>query len=124
MYLIFVNWLNVQLRCVLYSIVGLFGYGVYSFLKDYTEVYYDTVIDTQLCQMGPEFMDAGARFYHKLLQKNIAIRNLNQDNSYTASGNLHFGLRQKSLPLTIRKSYFEKRLEEFKQSKPGDVPVV
>lgn len=97
---------------------------MYSFLKDYTEVYYDTVIDTQLCQMGPEFMDAGARFYHKLLQKNIAIRNLNQDNSYTASGNEHFGLRQKRLPLTIRKSYFDKRLEEFKQTKPGDVPVV
>lgn len=104
----------------------MFGYGVYSFLKDYTEVYYDTAIDKQLCQMGPEFVDAGARFYQKLLQKNIAVRNLNQDNSYTASGNLHFGLRQKSLPLTIRKSYFEQQLEEFKktQSLPNDVPVV
>lgn len=105
-----------QLRMVLYSILGMFGYGVYSFLTDYTQVYYDACVDKELCDVGPEFMEAGVRFYDKLLRKNIAIRNLVDDNSYTVKGNEQTLLRQKSLPLTIRKSYFEMRLEELKNN--------
>lgn len=118
------------LRLVLYSILSLFGYGVYSFLTDYTEVCYDTSIDKQLCDVGPEFVEAGVRFYQKLLQKNVAIRNLSQDNSYTVTGNQNFGLRQRSMPLTLRKSYFELRLNELNAANPvvtnsggGGVPV-
>lgn len=100
----------------MYSILGMFGYGLYSFLTDYTQVYYDTAVDKELCEAGPEFMDAGVRFYDKLLKKNIAVRNLLGDNSYTVMGNEKYLLRQKSLPLTIRKSYFELRLDELKKS--------
>lgn len=79
-------------------------------------MYYDAYVDKELCDVGPEFMEAGVRFYDKLLRKNIAIRNLTNDNSYTVKGNEQIVLRQKSLPLTIRKSYFEMRLEELKSN--------
>lgn len=74
---------------------------------------FDAGVDKELCDVGPEFMDAGVRFYDKLLRKNIAIRNLIGDQCYTAKGNEHSLLRQKTLPLTIRKSYFEMRLDEL-----------
>lgn len=101
---------------MLYSILGMFGYGTYSFLSDFTQVSYDADVDKELCDVGPEFMDAGVRFYDKLLRKNIAIRNLMGDNSYTVKGNEHSALRQRTLPLTIRKSYFEMRLDELKKA--------
>lgn len=55
----------------------------------------------------------GVSFYEKLLKKNIALRNLIGGNIYTALGNENFFLRQKSLPLTIRKSFFEMKRKEF-----------
>lgn len=33
--------------------MGLFGYGVYSFLTDYTQVYYETKADKELAEIGP-----------------------------------------------------------------------
>lgn len=111
------------MRCVLYSILGFFGFGIWSFLKDFTQVYYDTQVDKELCKAGPEMIDAGIRFYDKLLKKNIAIRGLTGDDTYTVKGNENFLLRQKSLPLTVRKSYFEMRKKELEQSEEETVAV-
>lgn len=111
------------MRMVLYGILALFGVGLYSFATDFTEVYYDTSIDKQLCDVGPEFVEAGVRFYGKLLQKNAAIRHLSNDYGYAVSGNVNFGLRQKSMPLTVRKSYFEQRLGDLNNVEPVGVPV-
>lgn len=104
------------MRSVLYGILSMFGFGLYTFMTDFTEVWYDTSIDKQMCDVGPEFVEAGVRFYQKALQKNVAIRNLSNDTSYTVSGNEDFGVRQKSMPLTVRKSYFELRLSELQKS--------
>lgn len=97
----------------MYSLVGLFGFGVYSFLTDFTEIQYETIVDKKLCEFGPEFIAAGVSFYDKLLKKNIAIRNLVGEDLYTANGNDKYLLRQKSLPLTMRKSYFQMKLDEL-----------
>lgn len=104
------------MRGMLYTILGLFGFGVWSFLKDFTQVYYDTQVDKHLCSVGPEIIDAGIRFYDKLLKKNIAIRGLTGDDTYTVKGNENFLIRQKRLPLTIRKLYFEMRKKELEKS--------
>lgn len=104
------------MRGVLYSILGVFGFGIWSFLKDFTQVYYDTSVDKKLCSAGPEIIDAGIRFYDKLLKKNIAIRGLTGDDTYTVKGNENFLIRQKRLPLTIRKLYFEMRKKELEKS--------
>lgn len=75
---------------------------------------YDGSTDEQLATYGRGFIDSGARFYDKLMKKNIAIRELTGDDSqYTALGNENFMIRQKRLPLTIRKVFFELKLEEF-----------
>lgn len=59
---------------------------------------------------------AGIRFYDKILKKNVALRNLTGQNIYTAMGNENYLLRQKSLPLTARKSFFELKKKEFDEA--------
>ncbi|XP_017467468.1 PREDICTED: transmembrane protein 177 [Rhagoletis zephyria] len=112
-----------SLRLVMYSILGLFGFGTWSFMKDFNQVSYDTEIDKQLCSLGPKFVEAGASYYDKLLKKNMALRELIGDDTYTAKGNENYFIRQKSLPLTIHKSYFEEKLRELRQSSEGSAEI-
>ncbi|EDW91081.1 transmembrane protein 177 [Drosophila yakuba] len=105
-----------SVRFVLYSILGLFGLGIWSFMKDYNQVSMDAEIDQRLASMGPQFVEAGASFYDKHLKKNIALRELIGNDIYTALGNENFMIRQKSMPLTARKSFFLERLEELKKA--------
>lgn len=58
---------------------------------------------------------SGISYYDKQLKKNIAIRELSGRNLYTAEGNENNFLRIKSLPITMRKQYFEKKLNECEQ---------
>jgi len=104
-----------QVRMVMYSILGLFGLGNWAFLKDYNQVSYDTNIDKKLAEMGSEFVSAGATYYEKMLKRNIALRNLIGNDAYTAKGNENFFIRQKRLPITYRKAFFDSKLEELKQ---------
>jgi hypothetical protein len=77
-------------------------------------VTYDGETDERLAEMGKGYIDAGVRFYDKLLKKNMACRELTQDDSeYTALGNENFLVRQKRLPLTLRKHFFEMKLKEL-----------
>jgi len=104
-----------SLRMVLYSLVGLFSYGNYSFITDYTHCQYEASIDQKLASLGDHMVKAGDGYYGKILKRNVAIRALSGDNSaYSASGNINTFVRQRSLPLTVRKSYFEAKLEELK----------
>ncbi|XP_058835736.1 transmembrane protein 177 [Topomyia yanbarensis] len=95
-----------SLRCMLYAICGTFGYGLYSFSMDMSEMHFETTVDKRLAELGPDVADAGARFYDKILKKNIAMRKLTGDNYYTAKGNINYLLRQKAAPLTLRKAFF------------------
>lgn len=61
-----------------------------------------------------DWCDTGIRYYNKVLNRNIAIREFSQDNTYTAKGNINYFIREKSLPLTYRKKYFDARLQEYK----------
>jgi hypothetical protein len=79
-------------------------------------VKYDIATDEKLASFGKGFIEAGYRFYDKLLKKNIAVRELTGDHSeYTALGNENFYLRQKRLPLTVRKNCFKLKLDELKK---------
>lgn len=101
----------------MYIILGVFGFGLWSFMNDFTTVHYDTKIDKEMSNLGEDIIAAGVRFYRKLLQKNIAVRELSGDSTYTAKGNLNYLLRQKTLPLTIRKMFFEMKLKELETAK-------
>ncbi|KAH8254930.1 hypothetical protein KR026_011148 [Drosophila bipectinata] len=105
-----------SVRFVLYSILGLFGVGMWSFMKDFNQVSTDADIDKTLASMGPKFVAAGVSYYDKHLKKNIALRDLIGDDTYTALGNENYMLRQKSMPLTARKSFFLEKLEELKKT--------
>ena len=76
-------------------------------MKDYNQVSYDIEIDKKLASIDPKYITAGIGFYDKQLKKNIALRALGNDNSFTSTGNVNYTLRQKALPLTVRKSFFE-----------------
>jgi hypothetical protein len=93
-----------SLRAALYCIAGFFIYGIHSFAQDFVQVSYylfvrngnKTLIlqvsvegdtDEKLATLGRPFLEAGIRFYDKLLKKNIAIRELTGDESqFTAKG--------------------------------------
>lgn len=62
-----------------------------------------------------EWCDAGVRYYDKLLNRNVAIRGLSDDESYSIKGNINSFLREKSLPLTARKKFFETKLQQYQQ---------
>ncbi|EDW09589.1 transmembrane protein 177 isoform X1 [Drosophila mojavensis] len=102
-----------SIRFVMYNILGLFGLGSWSFMKDFNQVTDDATIDKQLATLGPEFVAAGISYYDKHLKKNIALRNLIGDDTYTAMGNENYMLRQKSMPLTARKSFFEEKWQQM-----------
>ncbi|CAH2108293.1 unnamed protein product [Euphydryas editha] len=105
-------------RVVLYSIVGLFGLGVYFLMKDVTEIHYETSVDMKLCELGPDFVESGVIFYEKLLQRNQALRELmgkEGEKKYTKLGNENYGLRQPHVALIHRKQFFDLKLKESKE---------
>ncbi|XP_053676377.1 transmembrane protein 177 [Anopheles nili] len=102
-----------SLRLVLYTICGLLGFGIYSFSTDMTEIYYETNVDKQMAELGPDVINSGARFYDKILKKNVAIRKLTGENYYTAKGNVNYLIRQKAAPLTLRKEFFQSGYKDF-----------
>ncbi|PNF25346.1 hypothetical protein B7P43_G10935 [Cryptotermes secundus] len=106
------------LRAILYSLVGLFGFGSWAFMKDFTTVHYETQVDKEMCALGESYIKGGIEFYSKLLKRNIALRKLmgkKGEKLYTATGNDQYMMRQLHQPLTLRKEYCELQLQEFKK---------
>lgn len=106
----------VQVRAIMYTITILYTFSLYAFVKDYTENYYEGVVDEQLANIGPQMALTGVNFYNKVLQRNTALREVIGDDSFTAYGNENFFIRQRRLPLTYRKEYFEKRCREYEEN--------
>ncbi|XP_026480982.1 transmembrane protein 177 isoform X2 [Ctenocephalides felis] len=106
----------VQVRGIMYTLAIAYSYSCYIFAKDYTETYYEGVVDEQLANIGPHMALTGVNFYNKILQRNIALREFIGDDSFTSYGNENFLIRQRRLPLTYRKEYFEKRCKEYEEN--------
>lgn len=105
-----------SVRVCLYTLTSMFGLGLYFFLTDYTEVYYETEIDEELCGHGKEFIESGISFYDKLLKRNQALRELmgsEGERKYSMLGNENFFIRQPRIALVHRKQYFETKLKEL-----------
>lgn len=106
-----------SLRLVMYALVGLFMIGNFCFATDSTQMYYDTRVDKEIAAMGKEMVDAGVRYYEKVLNRNIAIRNFTGDNSvYSSAGNVNMFVRQKAMPFTTRKDFFQKELKQLQDN--------
>ncbi|XP_030375530.1 transmembrane protein 177 [Scaptodrosophila lebanonensis] len=106
---------HISVRMVMYTILALFGIGSCTFMKDYNQVSTDVEIDKYLATLGTDLVAAGMRYYDKQLNKNIALRQLSGDDSYTALGNENYVLRQKSMPLTARKLFFEQKWHDLQK---------
>lgn len=104
-----------MMRSVMYSFIAIFGFGIYSFLTDYTQMRYDIKVDKKLSEKDPILIEGGKEFYEKTILRNIALRSLMGrlgEKYYTVLGNENFFLRQKRMPLLVRKEYFESKIKE------------
>lgn len=63
-----------------------------------------------------DMIESGISFYEKVLNKNIALRELSGKDLYSVKGNEHSGLlRFNAFPLTTRKLYLETALEDLRK---------
>lgn len=66
-------------------------------------------------------IETGIGYYEKLLNKNIAIRELSGKDLYSIKGNEYPGiLRMNIYPLTLRKNFFENALKQLREKEEND----
>ncbi|XP_012231108.1 transmembrane protein 177 [Linepithema humile] len=107
---------NVILCRSLYSSFTLFGAIFWFGIKDYQSYRFDRKTDEVLCNLGTEYIKGGQEFYEKMLIRNRAIRSLLGDEGkklYTAYGNKQNFLRQKHVPISHKKDFYDSRLQNL-----------
>lgn len=107
---------NMMLCRSLYSSFTLFGVLLWFGIKDYQSYYFDIKNDEALCSLGTEYIKGGQEFYEKMLARNRAARTLFGEEGkkmFTAYGNEKTFLRQKHVPISHRKDFFESRLQNL-----------
>ncbi|XP_072745160.1 transmembrane protein 177 isoform X1 [Anoplolepis gracilipes] len=107
---------NVILYGTLYSGFTVFGAISWFGITDYLSYHLDKKNDEDLCSLGAEYIKGGQEFYEKMLIRNRAARSLLGDEGkriYTAYGNEHTFVRQKHVPLSHRKDFFNLRLQNL-----------
>ncbi|XP_049807347.1 transmembrane protein 177 isoform X1 [Schistocerca nitens] len=101
------------IRGVVYSVLAIFGVGLWAVLKDVTSTHYEKKCDEEVSSLSETYAKGGLEFYSKILQRNIALRSLlgkKGKKLYSVSGNRQYFIRQKSLPLINRKLFLENQL--------------
>lgn len=128
----------------MYGLLTTFAMGVYIFVTDTIRIQQAVRVDKALVDLGSgkiafercisficslintfnwctisislDVIEAGIRFYEKILNKNIAVRELSGKDLYSVKGNEYPGiLRFNTLPLTTRKLFLEQALEESRK---------
>lgn len=98
------------IRIIVYTLSAVFMTGYYYFFKDFTQVYFEHSVDKQLKELNPIFAEGGKEFYTKLMSRNVALRSLlgkRGEKYFTTLGNENYLIRQKHMPLSDRKLFFE-----------------
>lgn len=94
--------------------VGVFvWYSIHTAIENF----YQIQADKKLCDIGEEYIRGGIEYYEKLIQRNLALRNIipNGKNIYSEHGNKQELISLFSeVSLTYRKEYLEQRLKSFK----------
>ncbi|CAG9761721.1 unnamed protein product [Ceutorhynchus assimilis] len=102
-------------RLVGIGLVAAFSGLNYLMCKDFTQNYYEEVIDRELKELDPIFAEGGKQFYTQILERNKALRTLmgkEGESTYTVLGNENFLFRHKHRPLVQRKIFFEEPSEQ------------
>ncbi|XP_046388564.1 transmembrane protein 177 [Ischnura elegans] len=116
------------IRGTMYSIIGLFAFGLWALANDFTTSRFEMKADLDACAVSPEYARGGEEFYKKILARNIALRQMmgpEGEKVFTAYGNDQVFFRQKHLPITVRKSLVEKKVREaMSKTENGNVESV
>ncbi|XP_071561366.1 transmembrane protein 177 [Temnothorax nylanderi] len=111
---------NATVRRIFYAVFTLFGVILWLGVKDYRSNQLDKKDDEALCRLGAEYIKGGQEFYEKMLIRNRALRSLlgaEGKKIYTAYGNEETFLRQKHMPITHRKDFFDSHLRNLEGMK-------
>ncbi|XP_025195431.1 transmembrane protein 177-like [Melanaphis sacchari] len=104
----------VRVRTLALFLVSNIGVIVWVLIRTATENFYQKKADEKLCDISEEYIKGGIEYYEKLIQRNLALRNIlpNGENIYSKEGD-HIKLISElsELPLTYRKKYLENRLK-------------
>lgn len=106
---------NVIFCRILYLSFTIIGAMSWLGIKDYRSYNLDKKHSEVLCDLGPKYVEGGQEFYDKMIRRNKALRTLMSDdgkNTYTAYGNEKTVFRQKYVPLTYKKDFFDSRLQK------------
>lgn len=111
---------NAMMRRTFYVVFPVFGATLWFGMKDYRSHRLDMENDEALCRLGPEYIKGGQEFYDKLLIRNKALRSLlgtEGKSIFTVHGNEETLLRQKHVPISQRKDYFDSHLRNLEGMK-------
>jgi len=103
-------------RYTVYSLVGIFTYGLYATATDALTRYYERSADKEAASLGLNYAKGAVEFYTKTVQRNMAIRELmgsRGESLFTKFGNHNEIIRQRHVPPLIRKENAEKMVQEY-----------
>lgn len=103
-------------RFSVYCLVGALAIGFYTTMTDLVTKYYENWVDKKVGNLNLEYAKGGIEFYSKILQRNMALRNLmgpNGEKTFTFYGNDVELIRQQHVPYTDRKKHLENIAEKL-----------
>lgn len=116
----------INIRALAFFLLCNVGLFVCLLAHSAIENYYQYNADEIVCNISSEYIHGGIEYYEKLIQRNLALRNIIPDgkNIYTEQGNKHGLISVLSeLSLTYRKKYLESRLKTLTQIDSKDMDV-
>lgn len=106
----------VSVRVLAFFLLCNFGVIFWILITSAIEYFYQHDADKKVCDIGEEYIYGGIEYYEKLIQRNLALRNIKPDGKKVISeeGNEHtlFSVFTESLQQKIK--YLEHRLEKCK----------
>ncbi|CAG0896034.1 unnamed protein product [Darwinula stevensoni] len=105
-----------SVRFTFYSLVIGMAALMWLFLSDALRVHHERGADDFACSMGEDYIRGGIEYYEKLLQRNLALRELmgkEGEHKFSGKGNPRELFRFKHVPPTSRYEYVLHRLKEF-----------
>lgn len=102
-----------RVRALAFFLLCNLGLFVWVLVRSAIENFYQFDADKKVCNISEEYIRGGIEYYEKLMQRNLALRNIipGGDELYSDQGDdLGFFTVVQELPLSQRKKYLEHRL--------------
>lgn len=106
-----------RVRALAFFLLCNMGLFVWILVRSAIDNFYQNDADKKVCNISEEYIRGGIEYYEKLMQRNLALRNIipGGDELYSEKGDdLGFFTIVQELPLSQRKKYLEYRLKNCK----------